>query len=147
MRVASFAVVAALATFAAAAAGPPRGATDGPAGEGGQPALTYVRDGKDLVVSASLTVNNSDHVLLTDAFVHPTSGEATLYYVVIHNRDALVRSEKRIAAEWRLPGRERREVTCTVRGTTLLRTPAELKALAGRLQDLGSRSEPAAGRL
>jgi hypothetical protein len=72
-----------------------------------KPELSFTQDGKDLVVSATVTVNNGSHVLWTHAVV--LGKDVRLYYQVFQNRDLLVRSQKRIEVKWRLVGHKKGE--------------------------------------
>ena len=114
-----------------------------PVGEGAAPAaplkqgdsVRVRQDGEDVIVTQTVTVNNSRHALLTDAFRDPRTGEMRLTYVVVQNRDYLVRSRKRIDVTWRMAGGK---VTDPVRvdGSVLHLGTGELKALAGEVGQL-----------
>jgi hypothetical protein len=101
-------------------------------------ALTFTQDGKDLVVSATITVNNSAHVLWTHAIV--LGNDVRLYYQVFQNRDLLVRSLKQIEVKWRLVGHKKGEETYHVE-KGFLPSSAELKELLPHLQKLMEEGE------
>jgi hypothetical protein len=103
-----------------------------------KPELTFAQDGKDLVVSATVTVNNSSHVLWTHAIV--LGKDVRLYYQVFQNRDLLVRSQKRIEVKWRLVGHKKGEETFHVE-KTFLPSSVELKELLPPLQKLMEEGE------
>ncbi len=107
-----------------------------PAGE--EPALTFTQDGKDLVVSATITVNNSSHVLWSNAIV--LGSDVRLYYEVFQNRDLLVRSQKQIEVKWRLVGHTKGGETYRVE-KGFLPSSAELKELLPHLQKLMEEGE------
>jgi hypothetical protein len=101
----------------------------------GKPKLTFTRDGKDLVVSARITANNSSHVLWTHALV--LGKDVHLSYYVFQNRDSLVRSQKEIEVKWRLVGRKKGEEAYHVEvEKSFLPSSAELKELLPQLQKL-----------
>jgi hypothetical protein len=102
------------------------------------PELTFTQDGKDLVVSATITVNNSSHVLWTHAIV--LGKDVRLYYQVFQNRDLLVRSQKRIEVKWRLVGHKKGEETYHVE-KSFLPSSAELRELLPQLQKLMEKGE------
>jgi hypothetical protein len=103
-----------------------------------RPELTFTQDGKDLVVSATVTVNNSSHVLWTHAIV--LGNDVRLDYQVFQNRDLLVRSQKQIEVKWRLVGRKKGEETYRVE-KGFLPSSAELKELLPQLQKLMEEGE------
>ena len=103
-----------------------------------KPELTFTQDGEDLVVSATITVNNSSHVLWTHAIV--LGNDVRLYYQVFQNRDLLVRSQKQIEVKWRLVGRKKGEETYHVE-KGFLPSSAELKELLPHLQKLMEEGE------
>src|SRR5688500_17896441 len=100
------AVVIVLAMSLAAARGVAVGYVPGdPAGEAKEAEAVQVRqEGEEVVVTKTVTVNNSRHALMTDAYRDPRTGEMRLTYVVVQNRDYLVRSQKRIEVTWRVAG-------------------------------------------
>src|SRR5262245_53620761 len=103
-----------------------------------KPELTFTQDGKDLIVSTTITVNNSSHVLWTHAIV--LGKEVRLYYQVFQNRDLLVRSQKQIKVTWRLVGHKKGEATYHVE-KSFLPSSAELKKLLPQLQKLMEEGE------
>src|SRR5262245_45262856 len=76
------------------------------------PKLTFTQDSNDLVVSTTITVNASSHVLWTHAI--DLGKDVHLKYYVFQNRDLLVRSQKEIEVKWRLVGRKKGEATYRV---------------------------------
>ena len=111
------------------------------------PELTFLQDGNDLVVTARVTVNDSPHVLWTDVSADSSARAVTLRYVVIQNRDLLVRSQKQVDVTWRLPGRTKGHDAFRVEATTMQPTSAELRQLVPGLQQLaeqGKRVRPGA---
>lgn len=107
--------------------------------------LTVAQEGKDVVLSAKVTVNNSPHVLWTDLWVNDSSREVTLRYVVVQNRDLLVRSQKQIDVTWCVPGRAKGADPYRVEGASLTPTTDELKQLLPQVQQLveqGERRKP-----
>jgi hypothetical protein len=98
-----------------------------------KPKLNFTQGGKDLVVSTTITVNNSSHVLWTHAIV--LGKDVRLYYQVFQNRDLLVRSQKQIEVQWRLAGHKKGEETYQVE-KSFLPSSAELKELLPQLQKL-----------
>ena len=110
-----------------------------PLGAGDEkPKLTFTQVGKDLVISTTITVNNSAHVLWT----HPIDQgkDVFLNYYVFQNSDLLVRSQKQIEVRWRLVGRKKGEETYHVQKDFLPST-AELKDLLPQLQKLMKEGE------
>jgi hypothetical protein len=103
-----------------------------------KPELSFTQDGKDLVVSATITVNNSSHVLWTHAVV--LGKDVRLYYQVFQNRDLLVRSQKQIEVKWRLVGHQKGGETYHVE-KTFLPSSVELKELLPQLQKLREEGE------
>jgi hypothetical protein len=103
-----------------------------------KPKLAFTEDGKDLVVSTTITVNNSAHVLWTHTTV--LGNDVRLSYYVFQNRDLLVRSQKRIEVKWRLVGRKKGEETYHVE-RSFLPSSAELKELLPQLQKLAEEGE------
>jgi len=68
-----------------------------------QPKLQIKRDGNDIVITTMIWANNSPHVLQT-SWQRATKQLMTieLRYVLIQNKDLLVRSRKKIRVTWRL---------------------------------------------
>jgi hypothetical protein len=103
-----------------------------------KPKLTFTQDGKDLVVSTTITVNNSSHVMWTHAI--DLGKEVHLNYYVFQNRDLLVRSQKQIEVKWRLVRRKKGEEIYHVQ-KDFLPSSAELKELLPQLQKLMEHGE------
>lgn len=109
-----------------------------PAQEVSQPKLMFTIDGKDLIISTSVTANNSPHVAWTHAI--DLGKDVFLYYHVIQNRDHLVRgeasrSQKQVELKWKLPGVKPGDKVYHVRQEFMPNT-AELKVLLPLLQKL-----------
>src|SRR5262245_42719201 len=100
--------------------------------------LKFIQNGKDLVVSTTLTVNNSSHVLWTHAIV--LEENVWLYYEVFQNRDLLVRSQKQIEVKWRLAGHKKGTETYHVQ-KGFLPSSGELKDVLPQLQKLMQEGE------
>ena len=66
--------------------------------------LTFRQDGDDLVVTTTLRVNNSPHVVLTDFAIIQPKNEVHLSCSVVQNRDLLVRSQRRSRSSGGYPG-------------------------------------------
>jgi hypothetical protein len=132
MAAAAALVVVAAVGFAAAR-GVAVGSVPGgaPAGEAKE-AVQVRQDGADVVVTKTVTVNNSRHALLTDAFRDPRTGGMRLTYVVVQNRDYLVRSQKRIEVTWRVAGGKGTDPV-RVNGSVMHLGTVELKAFAGEV--------------
>lgn len=113
-----------------------------PAGEAKE-AVQVRQEGEDVVVTKTVTVNNSRHALITDAYRDPRTGEMRLTYVVVQNRDYLVRSQKRIEVTWRVAGGKATDPV-RVSGSVLHLGTGELKAFAGEVGQLIDR--PGASR-
>jgi hypothetical protein len=126
--------------LAAAAGAEPDPGKAAAGGTDGESELAFEQDGDDLVVSMPLTVNNSDHVLLTDSSAG-RGREVTLFFCVVQNRDLLVRSQKQIDVRWRLPGRTRGDAQFRVEGSAVQLPSAVIKAAGGELQDLARKGE------
>jgi hypothetical protein len=106
-----------------------------------QPELTFRQDGDDLVVVATLTVNNSPHVVLTESVIGQRADKVHLFCYVIQNRDLLVRSRKEIAVEWHLTGRTRADESYQVGTCTVTAGTGELRQAIAGLQDLMTMGE------
>ena len=100
--------------------------------------LKFTQDGKDLVVSTTLTVNSSSHVLWTHAIIQ--GNDVRLYYQVFQNSDLLVRSQKQIEVKWRLVGHKKGEETYHIE-KSFLPSSADLKELLPQLQKLMNEGE------
>jgi hypothetical protein len=100
---------------------------DAASAQGAEPQLTIRQEGDDLVVSMSMQVNNSPHVLVTG--YRQAGREYRLYYLVIHNADRARRSLKQIGIAWRLKRVKKEEATCRAAGQVLSLPEAELKQL------------------
>lgn len=114
------------------------------ADEAERPKLTLTVDGKDLIISSTVTVNNSPHVVWTHAI--ESGKDVFLYYQIIQNRDLLVRgegtrSQKQIELKWKLPGVKPMGKVYHVRQEFLPNT-AELKELLPQLQKLVEGDRP-----
>ena len=110
--------------------------------EGKGPELTFAQEGPDLVVTAKVTVNNSPHVAWTSSFVNGSARRVALRYVVVQNRDLLVRSQKQVELRWRLPGRRHDGAAdYRVEATHLDPTTDELKDLLPQLQQLAAQGD------
>jgi hypothetical protein len=77
-----------------------------------KPKLKFKQNGKDLIASLTVKVNNSPHVLWTHALVQ--GKEVLLRYYVIQNRDLFARSQKTIEVQWRLTNRKKDDHTFRV---------------------------------
>jgi len=104
-----------------------------------KPQLKFAQDGDDLVVSMTIIVNNSSHILWTHV-CGGTSGDVRLDYCVIQNCDLLVRGQKPIEVKWRLAGRTKGEANYHVE-KSFLPSSSELKALMPQLQKLMEEGE------
>ena len=99
------------------------------------PKLEFSKDGNDLVVKTTITVNASSHVLWTD--VIDGRDRVTLRYHVIQCKDLLVRSQKKITIEWRVPAGRTEGVKYEM-VDSFQPTTAQLKALLPQLEKLAA---------
>ncbi|HKB02980.1 MAG TPA: hypothetical protein VKD90_12220 [Gemmataceae bacterium] len=102
--------------------------------------LKYKKDGNDLIVSTTITVNGSDHILLT-TFEINDSLIASPKYTVIQNSDRLVHSQKKLTIEWRITGERAKFKPTRVKGQVLLLSADELNQLGGKAAELTKDSE------
>ena len=98
--------------------------------------LTFRQDGDDLVVTTTLTVNNSPHVVLTDFAMISPKDEVHLSCSVVQNRDLLVRSRKEIKVEWRLPRHKKGDRSYRVESWPITPGTGELQQAIPKLQEL-----------
>ena len=101
-----------------------------------KPELTFRQDGDDLVVTTTLRVNNSPHVVLTDFAIMQPKNEVHLSCSVIQNRDLLVRSRKEIEVEWRLPRHKKGDESYRVESWPITPGTGELEQAIPKLQEL-----------
>lgn len=114
-----------------------------------KPELVFTQEGDDLVVSTTVTANNSPHVLwthvvVTGGIVLPPGGRIedakprttiSLQYCVIQNRDWFVRSTKEVQITWRIP-RQKKAGARFRAYEVFTPTSKEMKALLPQLQAL-----------
>lgn len=109
-----------------------------------KPKLTFTQDGKDLVITTSVTANNSSHVVWTHAI--DLGKDVTLFYYVFQNRDLFVRGEggtrslKSVELKWRLADTKKDGKGFHVK-EQFLPNSAELNALLPQLQKLAQEGE------
>jgi hypothetical protein len=102
-----------------------------------QPRIEFRKDGADLIASIQVTANNSPHALWTSFQI--IDKEVTLRYCLVQNRDRLVRSQKKVAIEWRLENfaiLPAPPLTYRVEGFSMTPNTKELKGLMPQLQAL-----------
>lgn len=99
------------------------------------PKLEFSKDGTDLVVKATLTVNNSPHVVWTDAQVG--RDWVTLHYHVFQCPDLYNRSRKDVELVWRIPNGKQEAVKSEL-VNEFRPTTAQLKALLPQLEKLAA---------
>jgi hypothetical protein len=113
-----------------------------------QPKLTIKVDGTDVVVSTTITANNSPHVLQTS---YRVDGKLKIHlkYVLIQNTDLLAGSLKPVTVTWRIKGLAAIPVpyqpTYHIEKTELLFSTAELADLLPQLQGLKTAGEKKVG--
>jgi len=104
-----------------------------------QPKLAFTVEGKELTISATVSANNSPHVVWTHAI--DLGKDVFLYYHVIQNRDLAVRgaeatrSRKSVELKWKLTGVKPSEKVFHVRQEFVPNT-TELRQLLPQLQKL-----------
>ncbi len=101
--------------------------------------LTFHVEGNDLVVSTTIIANASPHALWTSYHKSLDGKSFELEYCLIHNRDLLVRSQKKVQVVWRLQGQAnlaQDPALFQVHASNLLPTTAELASLLPQLQNL-----------
>lgn len=96
-----------------------------------EPELTYKQDGDTLIVSTTVTINGSDHVLLTSVD-RTEQNPPRLRYTIFQNSDVLVRGEKKVTIEWRLKGYKDGDKSFKVVGQVVMLNTEELKELGGK---------------
>ena len=99
-----------------------------------------VQDGTDVVVSTKITLNGTEHVLVTNSAIDPNVETRwplfRLSYTIVQNSHRLVRSQKEVTIEWRLKNHKADEVMPRISGQVVLLTPAEIKQLNVSLKTL-----------
>jgi hypothetical protein len=99
-----------------------------------KPEPTFRQDGDDLVVTTTLTVNISPHVVLTEQEFNPT--EVHLSCCVVQASELAGGRKKKIEVEWRLARHKKGEETYRVEACTITLQTPELKRAVHELQEL-----------
>ena len=96
--------------------------------------LTIQQKGDDWLVSTTITINGTDHLVVADSIL--LGDRQTLTYVVLQNSDRLVRHRKEIEVEWRFSGERPKFVEYVVDGKVMQLPTEALKTLGAGCERL-----------
>lgn len=98
------------------------------------PKLSFAQNGDDLIITADILINNSQHVAATKAT--RVGDKVHLEAWVVQNRNWLVRSQRRLKLEWRLADTKKDGLEFVPRVSKRLIIATDLKGLQAELDRL-----------